>query len=176
MKTSVLLIIMIITNQSMTIFNFNKSSNINNWSVIDDVVMGGKSSGIFYLDEQGNGVFEGTISLENNGGFSSVRYRFNEISTKEYSKIILRVKGDGKNYQFRVKANSTDKHSYITTFQTTVEWTTINISLSDMHPMFRGRNLDIPNYDKLGIEEIAFLIGNRTTENFKLKIDSIILE
>lgn len=37
--------------------------------------MGGKSSGDFYINESGNGVFEGFVSLANNGGFSSVRYR-----------------------------------------------------------------------------------------------------
>ena len=160
----------------MTIFNFNKSSTINHWSVIDDMVMGGKSSGRFHLDEQGNGVFEGLISLENNGGFSSVRHRFNEINTTGYTKIVLRVKGDGKKYQFRIKEKTTDSHSYITTFQTTKEWKVISLNLKDMYPSFRGRKLDAPNYSKAVIEEIAFLMGNKKAENFKLTIDHITLE
>ncbi|MFQ3182569.1 MAG: NADH dehydrogenase [ubiquinone] 1 alpha subcomplex assembly factor 1, partial [Polaribacter sp.] len=57
---------------SQIIFDFNKSSNIKNWIVIDDVVMGGKSSGSFKLSSDGYGIFMGDISLENNGGFSSV--------------------------------------------------------------------------------------------------------
>ena len=81
MKPLILLLILIMTNQSMTIFNFNKTSNINNWQVVDDVVMGGLSSGTFSINQQGNGIFKGAVSLENNGGFSSVRYRFNKIST-----------------------------------------------------------------------------------------------
>jgi len=44
-----------------------------------------------------------------------------------------------------------------------------------MHPAFRGTNLDIPNYDRESIEEIAFLISNKKAENFKLEIASIIL-
>jgi NADH dehydrogenase [ubiquinone] 1 alpha subcomplex assembly factor 1 len=176
MKTITLLLVMVMTNQSMTLFNFNKTSNINHWHVVDDVVMGGVSSGTFSINEIGNGVFKGAVSLENNGGFSSVRYRFKEISTKEYSKIVLRVKGDGKNYQFRVKEKSSDSHYYITTFHTTKEWKTIRIPLSQLFPSFRGRKLDKPNFDKETIAEIAFLIANKKAEKFNLEIDYILLE
>jgi hypothetical protein len=40
--------------------------------------------------------FEGSISLENNGGFSSVRYRFQKIQVKEYTSIVIKLQGDGK--------------------------------------------------------------------------------
>ncbi len=176
MKYVILLLIMTMANQSMTIFNFNKTSKIKDWQVVDDVVMGGMSSGMFSINEKGHGVFNGAVSLKKNGGFSSVRYRFKGISTKAYSKIVLTIKGDGKNYQFRVKEKSSDSHSYITTFQTSNEWETINIPLSELYPSFRGRKLDMPNFDKDGISEIAFLISNKKTENFNLQIDSIVLE
>ena len=104
MNLSILLITIICTMQSMKIFDFNKTSNIDNWKVIDDVVMGGKSSGTFYLNKEGKGVFKGSVSLENNGGFSSVKYQFKEIKIKQYSKIVLKIKGDGKTYQFRLKS------------------------------------------------------------------------
>ena len=39
------------------------------WQVIDDGVMGGRSKGNFAINEEGNAVFEGTVSLDNNGGF-----------------------------------------------------------------------------------------------------------
>ena len=96
------------------------------------------------------------------------------MSTKQFSKIILKVKGDGKAYQFRVKSKSSDYYSYITSFNTSKEWETIKLTLSDMYPAFRGRKLNISNYDNEGIEEIAFLIGNKRAETFKLEIDSIV--
>ncbi len=162
--------------QTDSIFEFNKKADISNWNIVDDVVMGGRSSGNFYLDNEGHGVFEGCVSLENNGGFSSLRYRFDEMSTKSYSKIILKVKGDGKSYQFRVKSKSADYYSYITTFNTSKDWEIIDLPLSDMYPAFRGRELELPNYDKESIEEIAFLIGNKKEETFKLEIESIVLK
>jgi NADH dehydrogenase [ubiquinone] 1 alpha subcomplex assembly factor 1 len=161
---------------SQIIFDFNKSSNIKNWIVIDDVVMGGKSSGSFKLSSDGYGIFMGDISLENNGGFSSVRYRFEKILINKSTKISVRIKGDGKKYQFRIKSNSGDYYSYISPFSTTGEWQEIEIPLKDMYPSFRGRKLDQPNFSNDAIEEITFLIGNKNKEKFQLLIDKIELK
>lgn len=162
--------------QSSSVFQFNKTSDISNWSVVDDVVMGGRSSGNFTLNKEGKGVFKGHVSLKNNGGFSSLQYRFTKMSTKPYSKIILKVKGDGKKYQFRIKTKTSDYYSYISSFNSSEDWETIEISLSDMYPAFRGRQLNIPNYNADHIESIAFLIGNKKEEDFKLEIDAIVLK
>ncbi len=155
------------------IFDFNKNSNIEGWRIVDDVVMGGRSSGSFKLSPEGFGLFEGQISLENNGGFSSVRYQFKKLKVNESSSVILRLKGDGKNYQFRVKDNLGTYYSYIASFQTSGVWEEIEIPLKDMYPSFRGRKLDLPNFAHDYIEEIVFLIGNKTPEKFKLLIDKI---
>ena len=158
------------------IFNFNKESDIENWVIVDDVVMGGRSSGSFGLNEDGHGVFKGDVSLENNGGFSSVRYRFQKKEIKGSTKVVIRLKGDGKKYQFRIKANSRDYYSYIATFETNGKWQEIEISLSEMYPSFRGRRLDQPNFSSENIEEVAFLIGNKKKEEFILLLDKIELK
>jgi len=176
MKHFILIILTTVIMESNTIFNFNSSSDLSSWYVVDDVVMGGKSSGEFNLNKDGNGVFKGTVSLENNGGFSSLRYRFNELSTKQYSKIKIKLKGDGKKYQFRIKHKSSDYYSYNSEFVSTGEWQTIELGLSNMSPIYRGRKLRMDNFDANSIEEIAFLIGNKKEERFKLEIDSILME
>ena len=158
------------------IFDFNKKSNIEDWVIVVDGVMGGRSKGTFKLSKDGFGVFEGKISLENNGGFSSLRYKFPKIETKEYSKVVLKLKGDSKQYQFRVKTNSGDYYSYITTFSTSGKWQEIEIPLKDMYPGYRGRKLDQPNFSGDYIEEIMFLIGNKKEENFKLLLDNLELK
>ena len=150
---------MLVTNDM--IFEFNAESNISKWVILDDIVMGGKSDGNFTLNKKGNGVFSGVISLDNNGGFSSVRYRLDKKCLKKYSKFIIKIKGDGKAYQFRAKKNQYDSHSYIYTFQTTSDWQTIEIPFSEMYPAFRGRILNMKNYQGKQLQEIAFLIGNK---------------
>jgi len=163
-------------SNSLIIFDFNKDSVSTSWKIVDDTVMGGRSGGNFYINEEGNGVFEGYVSLENNGGFSSVRHTFESKTVANYSKVLIKLKGDGKRYQFRIKSNKNDRHAYISYFETTKDWQSIEISLLDMYPTFRGRKLDMDNFPCENLEEIAFLIANKEAENFKLEIDSIKLQ
>jgi hypothetical protein len=86
------------------------------------------------------------------------------------------LKGDGKKYQFRVKKNQKDYYSYIYEFQTSTEWETIEIPVNKLYASFRGRTLQLPNYEGQNLEEIAFLIGNKKNENFELLIDSITVQ
>jgi hypothetical protein len=176
MKLLALILLFITVMTSTPIFNFTKDANISNWRIVDDVVMGGRSNGNFALNTNGHGVFSGEVSLENNGGFSSLRYDTETIAISKHTKTSITLKGDGKNYQFRIKANRNERYSYITTFKTSGEWETITINLKDMYPAFRGRTLDYPNFDKTNIEELAFLIGNKKAESFELLIDSIELK
>ena len=170
------LIQLILLMSTITIFDFNKNSSANDWRIVDDVVMGGESNGRFSIDSDGHGVFEGKISLENNGGFSSVRYQFEKLAVTENSTVLITLKGDGKDYQFRIKDKSSTSYSYIITFKTSGEWQTIEIKLSDLYPSFRGRKLDLPNFESDSFEEIVFLIGNKKEENFKLVLDKIELK
>lgn len=165
---------MLSTTNSALIFDFEKNANLQNWQVVDDVVMGGRSSGNFSLNNDGHGVFSGKVSLENNGGFSSVRYDFDEKkSVKGYSKVIITLKGDGKDYQFRIKPNSSEYYSYIASFKTSGEWEKVEIPLNKMYPSFRGRTLNQPNFSGDFISELRFLIGNKKPQSFKLLIDKI---
>ena len=151
-------------------------SDLQDWIIVNDVVMGGRSSSTFKLDEDGEGVFEGNISLENNGGFSSLRYRFLKRTIKGDTQVKITLRGDGKKYQFRVKSNAGEYYSYIAPFLTSGEWQEIVIPLRDMYPSFRGRRLNQPNFSNDSIEELTFLIGNKKSERFKLLIDKIVLE
>ena len=173
MKYLIAILMMYHGMNSELIFDFNNDSNIKNWYIVDDDVMGGRSSSQFTLNSDGHGVFEGYVSLANNGGFSSVRYQFDKTDVTSYSKIKIRLKGDGKNYQFRIKNNSKSYYSYVTTFTTSNKWQIIEINLKDMYPSFRGRKLKSPNFSNKNIEQIVFLIGNKKDESFKLLIDKI---
>jgi len=173
MKYAVIILLIMSSQKSQTIYNFSLQSDTKSWTIVDDVVMGGRSSGNFTLTSEGFGQFSGSVSLENNGGFSSVRHNFNRIDVQDFSSVKIKLKGDGKNYQFRIKENASDYFSYITTFQTNGEWQEIKIALIDLYPSFRGRKLDKPNFAGTSIEELAFLIANAKNESFELVIDSI---
>ena len=157
------------------IFEFNKDTNLGQWQVVDDIVMGGSSNGTLELNENGNGVFKGDVSIENNGGFSSIQLRLEAKKTDKKAAILLRLKGDGSDFQFRIKASKRDRHSYIYNFKTSGDWETISISLSDMSPSFRGYSLQIPNFNHNKIEQIGVLKSSKENNTFKLEIKHIYL-
>ena len=171
-----LFVSVILFQHSMTLFQFTSNSNLDNWKILDDVVMRGRSDGHFKVNDDGHGEYYGDISLANNGGFSSLRYYFDTVDASDYSKFKIRVKGDGKTYQLRVKDSRYHGYSYIYKFETTGEWQTVEIPFGDMYASFRGYRVDIPNFKGDQMEEIAFLIGNKKKESFKLLIDTIGLE
>ena len=166
-------IIITVSTATFTIFNFGDEGKANQWRVVDDVVMGGRSDGHIEMNEDGHAHYYGSVSLENNGGFSSIRHRFETISTTDYSTVVLRVKGDGKKYQFRLKTSAKDYYSYVYSFNTSGEWETIEIPFSEFYPSWRGQTLDMPNYAPGELEEVAFLIANYKNEDFDLLIDEV---
>lgn len=160
----------------MILVDFKSGEELARWQVINDDVMGGRSQADFVLTELGTAMFEGRVSLENNGGFSSVRCSTGRVELDGQKTLVLHIKGDGKRYQFRIKQNAGDYYSYLAYFNTSGQWETVELPLSNMYPSFRGRKLDMPNFSGDGLEEIAFLIGNKKAESFELLIRKIELQ
>ncbi|MBS3738710.1 MAG: CIA30 family protein [Psychroflexus sp.] len=163
-------------NAQQTIFSFPQANSTEEWQIVNDGVMGGLSESKLNLTEKGYGQFLGHVSLENNGGFASMRLLTNIQINSEYQHVILYLKGDSKNYQFRLKGDQSQPQSYVQEFKTNGEWQTIKLKLSGFSPQFRGRALDLPNFNFSKIEEVRFLIANKKEEDFKLLVKSIGLE
>ena len=161
---------------NLILFDFSATDDWSGWQVENDVVMGGRSSSKLERSKEGNAVFTGEVSLENNGGFASEQYHFPSKDIKGYKTAVLYLKGDGKTYQFRLKENLRDRASYIYNFKTTGEWQTVEVPLNEMKPVFRGRDLELPNFSANTIQEIRFLIGNKNPQYFRFEIDKIELE
>ena len=159
-----------------TLYDFTKKSSITDWKVVDDTVMGGVSNGKIQLKDAGNAVFYGHVSLENNGGFSSVRHQMEPLEIAQYREFEIRLKGDGKAYQFRSRSEPSQRHSYIFKIETTGDWQTVHIPFAEMYPAFRGNTLTIPNFSGKTVAEVAFLIGNKEEQDFRLEIDYIRLK
>lgn len=173
----ILLILSLFTNTNMKqIYEFTTQTKVKEWRVVNDGVMGGISKSSLALTEDGYGQFSGHVSLENNGGFASIQLDKIIKLAEEKKFIILRVKGDGKAYEFRLKGEISQSESYVQQFITSGEWETIKLPISDFYPQFRGRKLNIPNFNFKNIEQVSFLIANKQDEDFKLLIDWIDLE
>ena len=68
------------------------------WSVVNDTVMGGVSDADLMEADGDAMVFSGNLSLDNNGGFTSTRMTLDNPDWSDSSQLILRLKGDGRQY------------------------------------------------------------------------------
>jgi NADH dehydrogenase [ubiquinone] 1 alpha subcomplex assembly factor 1 len=167
----------LITQANMKkIYTFSVQTNIGEWRIVNDGVMGGISKSSLKLTDAGYGKFSGHVSLANNGGFASVQLNTDIQLAEEIRFIVLRVKGDGKRYEFRLKGSISQPESYVHPFATSGEWETIRLSIREFYPQFRGSKLNIPNFNFNSIEQLTFLIANKQEEDFDMLIDWIGLE
>jgi len=163
-------------SSQLVVVDFRDGMDLSGWEVEDDVIMGGRSQGTFSINDDGHAVFFGYVSLDNDGGFSSVQHYFNPIDISRYRSAYLRLKGDGKCYQFIVESKRNQRYYYVYDFQTSHEWQTVRVPLAEMYPVYRGDRLAIPNYSGQTMAMVRFLIGNKKQESFRLEIDRIWLE
>jgi hypothetical protein len=173
MKPLFIIFLFLMLQATHTLFDFSDDTDISSWTVVNDGVMGGRSKGHFSLTEEGHGLFRGVVSLENNGGFSMVQHGFRSLDVSGYRSLMLVLKGDGKDYQVRVKTARNDYYSYTCPIKTSGEWQTIVIPFNKMMPQFRGRRLPDPPFPGKHLQEVAILIGNKKAEEFAIEISRI---
>lgn len=178
MKYLLILLILGISTKTIMkeIYAFTTQTKVNEWRIVNDGVMGGISKSTLVLTDAGHGLFSGHVSLEYNGGFASIQLNTTIQLAEEKKFVVLRVKGDGKGYEFRLKGSTSQSESYVHPFATTGEWEEIKLPISAFYPQFRGRKLNIPNFNFKSIEQVSFLIANKQEEDFELLIDWIGLE
>ena len=158
------------------LFAFEGDGQPGRWVIVNDGVMGGLSSSRMVLGENGTAVFHGEVSLANNGGFASVRSRPGAMPTAGSSRLVVRIRGDGRQYQLCVRTAETfDGIAYRWDFATRAgEWMTIEAPYRDFVPTFRGRVLrDVPPIDPAAIRQFGFLIADEVEGPFRLEIDWI---
>jgi len=147
---------------------------LDDWKVINDGVMGGLSAGKTQLENQVF-IFSGNISTENNGGFTSVYRPIAKLSEK-FESVKIRVKGDGKLYQFRMRSQimgyeTTYKINFPTTENT---MQTLSFNLADFQASFRGRVIsDAPVLRAETISYVGFLITTKQSGDFSISSSGI---
>ena len=153
------------------LFDFTQASKAT-WQVDNDDVMGGVSTSTFHITN-GVAVFCGELSLENNGGFASVRTLLAQSDLGNASEFVLRVRGDGRRYKFTARTDSSfDGPLYQSSFTTTKgEWQEVRLPLKDFAPSFRGQVLNgEPPISARKLTSIGFLISDKQAGRFELEI------
>jgi len=157
--------------QNITILNPSENIGMNNWGIVNDGVMGGISQSSIYVNEANNMIFNGYVSLDNNGGFASCRMGFNGSKLKDIESFVMRVKGDGKIYKFRLRMDGSYAN-YSADFQTKKdEWIDIVIPAKSFKPYLYGfRARTSPRLKIKKINSMGFLISDKQEGNFNLEV------
>ena len=154
------------------LINFTEAEEGKHWIAINDGVMGGISQSRIELTPA-TGIFTGQLSLKNNGGFASIIRRAENYNLKGCSGVMLKVKGDGRTYQFRVKTDDQyDGVAYRTLFETDArQWQLINLPFAGFSASFRGRPIPgAPVLRPEQIRQIGFLLADKQPGSFRLEI------
>ncbi len=161
---------------AVTLFEFSGAADEPAWIAVNDGVMGGVSRGGAKLID-GSLHFRGVLSLENNGGFSSIRSGGPTRDLQAAKAIMLRVKGDGRTYRLQLATNAEFRRariSYQAEFPTKRgEWTEVTVPLASLVPQFRGQKLSGPPLDRTRIEEIGLSLSDGNPGAFALEVDWI---
>ncbi len=162
--------------QSVTEFSAEENDALQ-WQVVDDGVMGGLSEGKVEFSDAGTMKFSGDLSLENNGGFSTVRSAEVDLNLSDDLGLLMLVKGDGRTYEARLDSDARFRGnpvSFSGEFSTKKgEWIQVQIPFSEFKGSFRGTDLPDMRLNPSMIERLWVLLADKQNGAFDLEIDWI---
>lgn len=154
--------------------NFGENKNKNNWRVVNDGVMGGLSKGSLSFTEN-SAFFSGTVSLENNGGFSSFRSDFSDKDLSEYSRVSLKYKSSGISMAMTIQVSEV---WYVPNFKkelpsTKGNWKVLTINLDEFQKHYIGKPMEdmMKKNDIKEIVRIGFITNEKKAGEFSFEID-----
>ena len=157
------------------LFSFEEKNAAERWQAVNDGVMGGRSDGRLKITENKTMEFIGTLSLENNGGFASVRTRASTLGLKKNDNLVARVRGDGREYAFNLYTPSrSTAFSYRAPFQTKKdEWVEVELPLDKFIATSFGQVVPNQTLAADSITGVGILLGDKKAGTFKLEIEWI---
>ena len=164
----------VIANEDKTIADFKSESSSLKWNAVNDTVMGGISKGSSYITEASHLYFKGKISLENNGGFSSIRTSGSKHDLSAYSGIELTFKGDGRMYYLTSRTNGGRMLAYWSPVQTKKgEWMTVKVPFSSFYATSFGRKIPTMTLNPKNITSLGFMLYDKKAGEFSLEVSEI---
>lgn len=155
------------------LFDFREERGFAFWANVDDDVMGGVSASGFQPTEYGTGLFAGTLSLENNGGFASLQARFRPVDFSRWLGLDLEVCGDGRQYSFYLVDIHNRRINHYFDFETEPGvWQMKRLDFETLDPRFFGDPVQAPALDTTQVVGMAFILQGQPGE-FALEVAGI---
>jgi hypothetical protein len=180
MQTLIILSLFFMTNTSPTFsVDFGQQTGGQDWQIINDGVMGGLSKGQAELSAE-TLIFKGSVSLENNGGFTSLRGPFKDYDFSNFEKMIIKYRSKGQDIAFRMQL---DERWFMPNFKTNLpdtnhEWQTMTIELNEFGQYRIGK----PTGKKMSPKDLAdvirlgFITNSKKASDFVFEVDFVRFE
>ncbi len=158
------------------VVSFAEAGSIEGWSNVDDTVMGGVSASTTSW-EDGRLVFAGDLSLENNGGFTSIRSPQDAAlgSVLDGADAIgVVAEGDGRTYVLQLR--TADELLYIARFATVDgEQQRYELPLDGFEPVTRFLDPapDTPPLDPSTVVQLAIYLLDGQVGPFRLAVSAV---
>ena len=150
--------------------DFSNPNTLRDSWIVNDGVMGGVSQSSLRQDVDGM-VFEGLVSLENNGGFASMR---SSVRFPQGIQLIeLLAKGDGKRYKLVLRTELAPRVTYVADFIALPTWQTYRFNLSQFKSTFRGRDVNAPTLSFSDVIDFGILISNNQVGSFAIQLKTL---
>ena len=158
-----------------TVASFESDEPLKSWTSVNDGVMGGISKGGFKRSEQGTLLFTGDLSLENNGGFASIRMKPSALGLSGMSALVVKARGDGRTYWVDLRVtNQMNASSYRAYLPTTAgEWQETRIPFADFKLQAFGRELPVKPLSVAAVTSVGFTLADKKAGPFALEIGAV---
>lgn len=159
--------------------DFGENKGGQDWRVLSDSVMGGLSYGKVTMTEN-TLKFKGDVSLENNGGFSSIRSPWANMDLSKFRKVKMRFRSSGQAFAMTMER---DQRWYMPYFKKeftsdSEEWQEVTLDLTDFKEYRIGRMTgNTPSEESLSeIIRIGIVTNSKKASGFELELDWIVFE
>ncbi len=160
----------------VNLFNFGVDCDFNA-NVANDVLIGGHSESRVFISARAQAVFSGHLSDFIQNCFASVRFSKHNLSLEGIEGLYMKVMGDGKRYECRLRTQSQlDEIEYVSEFQTKKnEWMLVKLPFKNFIPIYRGHYLNnVSPIDPKSIQQICFFVSHHSQSgDFQLVFDWI---
>lgn len=157
------------------LFSFENPDSTKTWNSVNDGVMGGRSKGGFKRVERKTLLFTGDLSLENGGGFASIRTDPRALNLGDASGIIVKARGDGRTYRVQLRTDDRMATSYRANLPTAEGgFSEVLIPFSDFQLQVFGNV--IPGSEPINpaaINSIGFSVADKKAGPFEFELESV---
>ena len=177
---SLLLSILLTTPGNDYRIDFGKNSEGDaGWYIINDGVMGGRSIGQGALKDE-SVLFKGMISLENNGGFASMRSPYGRLDLSQYEQLKIRYRATGEPCKIMLESSRQFWRPYFAQRldPTGSEWRTVRFDLAELqqYQLARPTGRTMTKDALSDIIRVGIMTDSKNPSAFEIEVDYIVFE